>query len=78
MTDLNKKVKRVTHKHIHEAGRTRPIVVILQPPGLLGFRAKGCRKIYYLPVENCYHLAVKAEVALQKKLKKQKKRSIKK
>ena len=75
MTHLTKPVKRTTAAMVREAGQARPVIVILQPPNLLGFRAKGCRKTYYLPAESCWSLAVKAETAAiqkQKRLEKQK------
>jgi len=69
MTNLTKPVSRVSNATIREAGRTREIVITLQPPSLLGFRAKGCRKTYWLPAAACYMQAVKADVAFQKKQK---------
>lgn len=67
--DLKKTVKRVSSDLVREAGKIRQIVVSLEPPCLLGFRAKGCRKTYYLTAEVCYSLAVKAHVLDQKKQK---------
>ncbi len=61
-TDLKKTVKRVSSDLVREAGKIRQIVVSLEPPCLLGFRAKGCRKTYYLTAEVCYSLAIKAHV----------------
>jgi len=54
MTALNKEISREAHATIREAGQDRPIVVSLKPPGLVGFRAKGCRRTYWLPVTACY------------------------
>lgn len=68
MTDLNKPVKRVTHGMVRERG-LRPVVVILRPPNVLGFRAKGCRKEYQLTAEVCWSLAVKAEAAANARVK---------
>ena len=75
MTDLTRKVKRVSAGMVREAGKERQVVIVLEPPSLLGFRAKGCRKTYYLDAATCYKQAVAAEVAYQKKMKKKKKRS---
>jgi len=64
---LKKPVKRVTTGIVREAGRDREVVVTLHPPKLIGFRAKGCRKEYFLPSDACYKLAVRAEVESNKK-----------
>lgn len=72
MTDLTKTVARVTRKTVHEASRDRQIVVILEPPGQIGFRLKGTRKVFWLSVEGCYQAAVKAEVAATAKPKRKK------
>ena len=70
MTQLTKPVKRNTNGLIREAGKLREVVVILRPPNVIGFRAKGCRKEYQLTTEICYNMAVKAEIAYKKKIKK--------
>jgi hypothetical protein len=72
-TKLNKPVARESAAIVHEGGRPRQIVVTLEPPYLLGFRAKGCRKTYYLTADACYSLAVKAHL-LDEKRQKAKKR----
>jgi len=70
MTNLNKKVKRVTHSRIQQ----RPIVVTLYPGGYVGLRLKGCRKEYQLGLDDLYWQAAKAEVA-KKRREKAKKRA---
>ena len=63
MTTLTRRVVRETMATIHEAARKRPIVVTLEPPGrMIGFRPKGTRKTYYLPIDWCYARAVQAHV----------------
>ncbi len=69
MTDLKKLVKRISSGLVREAGKIREVVVILRPPNVIGFRAKGCRKEYQLTTEGCYVMAVRAHVADQKKQK---------
>ncbi len=64
---LKKPIYRESNGDIREAGQLRPIIIILQPPNLIGFRAKGCRKVYYLPVDACYSMAVKAEFAAMRR-----------
>jgi len=61
-TALKKPVRRESAGLIREAGKLRQIIVSMEPPYLLGFRAKGCRKTYYLTAETCYQLAVKAHL----------------
>lgn len=61
MTKLTKTVQRISAGFVHQASKVRPIVVSLEPPSVLGFRAKGCRKTYKLTAKACYWLAVKAE-----------------
>lgn len=67
---LKKPVHRESRGLIREAGKVRQIIITLQPPNLIGFRAKGCRKMYYLTADACYMLAVKAEILAQKREKK--------
>lgn len=69
MTDLKKPVKRVSAGMVHESGKPREVVVILRPPNVIGFRAKGCRKEYQLTTDGCYLMAVKAHVADEKRRK---------
>lgn len=67
MTTLNKPVKRVTGGLVREHGKPREVVVVLRPPNVLGFRAKGCRKEYQLTAEACYTMAVRAHVLAAKR-----------
>jgi hypothetical protein len=74
MTNLTKPVKRISNGYIREAGKAREVVVILRPPDVIGFRAKGCRKEYQLTTSACYVMAVRAHVRDEKKRKKSKKK----
>lgn len=74
MTELKKPVRRVSQGKIFEAGKFRPVVVTLEPPYILKFRAKGCKKSYSLTTDACYSMAVKADVAAKKRVKKQAKK----
>jgi len=74
MTDLKKTVKRVSAGVVREAGRLRKVVVILESPNVIKFRAKGCRRSYSLTTDACYHLAIKAHVQDQKRQKTKKKK----
>lgn len=72
MTLLTKKLKRESDCMVWERGRPRPIIVTLYPSGLIGFRAKGIKKEFYLTIETAYMCALKAEVLAREH--KQKKR----
>ena len=74
MTRVTKTVTRVTDTTIREKGKTREIVVHIDPRRI-GFRAKGCKTTYWLTADYCYNQAVKAEVAAKKKAKAKEKRS---
>jgi hypothetical protein len=67
MTTLKKPISRVSTGKIREAGKVRDIIITLETPNLLYFRAKGCSKRYSLTAETCYLLAVEAEVLAKKK-----------
>ena len=71
------KTKQIfTKGQIREAGKNRDVVVVMRLPNQIGFRAKGCKTVYWLTVESLYYQAVEATVAFTKrekqKLKKQK------
>lgn len=53
MTILSKPVKREVNAHYH-----KPIIVEIDPERGLGFREKGTRKTFYLPVMTAYRMAV--------------------
>jgi hypothetical protein len=76
MTNLTKPVKRISRGFVREAGQAREVVVILRPPNVIGFRAKGCRTEYRLTTEVCYLMAVRAHVAAEKREKKRLKKRI--
>ncbi len=67
MTALTKPVRRVSAATVREQGKPRQIVVILRPPGTIGFRAAGCRREYSLSLEGCYSMAVRAAVLAEKR-----------
>ena len=67
MTDLNKPVKRICQNSFVRDRGLRQVVVILRPPNIIGFRAKGCRKEYQLTIDRLYVLAVDCEIAARKK-----------
>ncbi len=74
MINLTKPVRRISSGAVREAGKIREVVIILRPPNVIGFRAKGCRKEYQLTAEVCYLMAVKADIAAQKREKQAKKK----
>ena len=68
MTPVTRPLARESAAAMHSAGRARAIVIELTPPGeLIGFRLKGTRRTYNLPVAWCYREALRNEVARQKR-----------
>ena len=63
MTVLKKPVsRRMERAEVFEAGKYRPVTVILYPNGLIGLRAKGLKTEYKLPIAKVYQMAVLATV----------------
>jgi hypothetical protein len=67
MTKVKKAVSRESGGTVYERGKHRNVIVILEPPDVIGFRLKGMRHVFRLTTEGCYMAAVKAEIALKKK-----------
>lgn len=68
MTALRRRLRRESASRVFSQGRSRPIVVILEPPGtLLGLRLKGERRTYQLPLDWCYTMAIRMSVAEEKR-----------
>ena len=55
MTKLNKTIKReVTIPRVN-----RPVIVELDPETKrIGFHEKGCRRVYWMPIQTAYTLAI--------------------
>lgn len=64
-TKLNKKVERETFTWFQRG----QVMVALLPGDLIEFRQKGKRKRFVLPIDAAFSVAVKMEVAAQKKAK---------
>lgn len=60
MTDLNKRVLRLTAARRHEKSRTRAVILSLEPPASVGVRLRGTRQTFRLEAESIYELAVRA------------------
>lgn len=70
MTSINRKLKREACLSVFSKGKRRHIIVELSPPGdVLGFRLKGERTAYYLPIDWCYRIAVAKSVSANKRKK---------
>jgi hypothetical protein len=69
MSALKKPVSRTTGGIVREAGKPREVIVILRPPNVLGFRAKGCRTEYQITTEVGWMMAVKAHQAAAQRAK---------
>lgn len=67
MTKLTKRVERETLAFSRFSRRN--LIVALCPGDLIEIREKGTRKRWVLPVDAAFSLAVKMEVAAQKKAK---------
>lgn len=68
MTKVKKPVYRETVEGgIFSRGKTRPVIVSIEPPNVVGFRLKGTRRTYYLTADAMFIQAVKAQLALDKK-----------
>lgn len=59
MTDLHKRLDRVTTARRHERGKTRLVIISVAPPAEVGARLQGTRDTYWLTAEELYELAVK-------------------
>lgn len=68
MMTINRRLRRESLASIHSGGRRRAVVIELDPntPGLIGFRLKGTRTTYQLPVDFCFREACRAEMARRK------------
>lgn len=76
-TTVNRKLQRQSSTAVYSGGRARSVIVELEPPGsLIGFRLKGTRRTYRLPVDWCYREALRAEIA-RVKLEKRKAKGVK-
>jgi hypothetical protein len=65
--EVTRPVRRVSAAKVYDRSKPRPIVVELAPPGVvIGFRLKGNRRAYYLPIDHCYREAVRSELARAK------------
>ncbi len=61
MIKLTKEVARETSATVFERSKHRPVIVSLHPPHILGFRLKGTKHTYFLPVDQCFWIAMQAE-----------------
>jgi len=66
-TKVNKPLYRETCGGIFSRGKTRPVIVSLEPPNVVGFRLKGMHTTYHLTAEGCFMQALKAHLALEKR-----------
>lgn len=67
MTPCTRRLSRESAAAIHSQGRTREVIVELRPPlDVIGFRLKGTRTTWFLPVAYCYREAIRNELARRK------------
>lgn len=62
MTKVRKAVRRETFGCLYESGKSRPVIVSIEPPNLVGLRLKGTRRTYWLTAESIYMQALKADL----------------
>lgn len=56
-----------TEATVFERSVHRPVVVTVEPSGIVGFRLKGTKRTYQLTADACYCAALKADVNAQQK-----------
>lgn len=66
-TKVSKPVYRETRGSVYDGGKERPIIVSIEPGGVIGFRLKGKRQTYRLTVEFCFMSALKSQLIADKK-----------
>jgi hypothetical protein len=57
------KIEIETTMTVFERSVHRPVIISIEPAGVLTFRLKGLQRTYDLSAGHCYHAAVKAAVA---------------
>ena len=67
MTPLTKQVAR---KSTGNGPNRRRYVVTLAPGDVIGFRDERRRKTFWLSISACYELAIRSDVAAEKRMKK--------
>lgn len=72
MTKLSAPIQRETTATVFERSQHRPVIVTLQPNNTIALRLKGTQRTYTLPVDQCYELAVKAEIEFNRRAKRRK------
>lgn len=63
MTELRKRVSRVTVSRRHEQSKSRAMVVSLEPGDLIGVRIQGTRQTYRISIEGVYLYAIRNHLA---------------
>jgi hypothetical protein len=69
MTKLYKPVRRTECGYIYDGGHLVPIMVEMRPPNVIALKIKGRRKWFTLTTDVVYSMAVKADVADEKRQK---------
>jgi hypothetical protein len=70
MTTLRHALKRETSATVFERSKSRPVIILVEPGGIISLRLKGNRKSYSLDLESLYDLAVKKALAAERAAKK--------
>jgi hypothetical protein len=74
MTTLRRALKRETSATVFERSKRRPLIISIEPGGIISLRLKGNHKSYSLDLESLYDLAVKKSLAAERAAKKKARR----
>lgn len=63
MTELRKRVSRVTISRRREQSKSRPLVVSLEPGDVIGCRVQGSRQTFRVSIEGVFEYAMRLHLA---------------
>lgn len=76
MTEVTRRVRRKTAARLYSRGKSREVILILDPPGtIITFRLAGEKRSVSLSVSVAYGLACRAEAEATRERKKQERKS---
>jgi len=77
MTSLTRAVRRKTRfpYAVLYAGKTRPIIVSLEPGDVITFREAGRRHVWSVPIDRIFRQAVREAAVAQRRERKSRRRS---
>lgn len=63
MTELRKRVSRLTISRRREQSKSRPLIVSLEPGDIIGIRLQGSRQTFRVSIEGVYEYAMTRHLA---------------